>query len=88
VPHCFDFPILPGENLRNAARSSREFSEAVKSGAQKIEILGPALASISKMRGLYRVQIILRARRKEELDKVLRKSLGKVKSRKSVFVYD
>jgi primosomal protein N' (replication factor Y) len=80
--------LFLGENLRNAARSSREFSEAVKSGARKIEILGPALASISKMRGLYRVQIILRARRKEEIDSILRKSLRKVKSRRSVFVYD
>jgi primosomal protein N' (replication factor Y) len=80
--------LFLGENLRNAARSSREFSEAVKSGARKIEILGPALASISKMRGLYRVQIILRARRKEELDSILRKSLREVKSRRAVFVYD
>jgi primosomal protein N' len=40
------------------------------------------------MRGLYRVQIILRARRKEELDGILRKSLREVKSRRAVFVYD
>ena len=80
--------LFLGENLRNAARSSREFSEAVKSGARKIEILGPALASISKIRGLYRVQIILRAATKEELDNVLRRSLREVKSRKSIFVYD
>ncbi len=70
------------------ARSSREFSEGVRAGAGEVEILGPALASVSRVRGLYRVQIILRAGRREDLNDVLRESLKKIKSRKTVFVYD
>ena len=80
--------LFLGQNLRSVARSSREFSEGVRAGAGEVEILGPALASVSRVRGLYRVQIILRAGRREEIDSVLRESLRKVKSRRSVFVYD
>ncbi len=80
--------LFQGENLRNVARKSREFSTKVKSFAGDVEILGPALASVSKVRGMNRVQVILKARRKEELDKVLRESLRIIKLRKSVWVYE
>ena len=79
--------LFQGENLRNVARKSREFSAQVRDFAEDIEILGPALASVSKVRGINRVQIILKARRKKKLDDVLRKSLRTVKLRKSIFVY-
>jgi len=79
--------LFQGENLRNVARKSREFSAQVRSFAEDIEILGPALASVSKVRGINRVQVILKARRKKKLDDVLRKSLRTVKLRKSILVY-
>jgi primosomal protein N' (replication factor Y) len=88
-PFSFMAEILfQGENLRNVARKSREFSTRVKSVDGDIEILGPALASVSRVRGLNRVQVILKARRKKELDDVLRKSLRKIKLRKSVWIYE
>ena len=80
--------LFLGENLRSAARSSREFSEAVKSEAEEIEILGPALASVSRVRGLYRVQITLKAQSRQKLDKTLRKALKGCRGRKLVLVYD
>jgi len=80
--------LFQGENLRNVARKSREFSTRVKSFDGDIEILGPALASVSRVRGLNRVQVILKARRKKELDDVLRKSLKKIKLRKSVWIHE
>jgi primosomal protein N' (replication factor Y) len=80
--------MFQGKNLRNVARRSREFSDLLKSLAKEVEILGPALASVPKVRGLYRVQLVLKAQRKDFLDEVLRKSLRTTKLRKSVFVYD
>jgi primosomal protein N' (replication factor Y) len=88
-PFSFIAEILfQGENLRNVAGKSREFSTKVKSSEQDLEILGPALASVSKVRGISRVQVILKARRKKELDRVLRESLKTIKLRKSVWIYE
>jgi len=80
--------LFQGENLRNVARKSREFSAKVKSYEGDVEILGPALALVSKVRGINRVQVILKARRKKELDEVLRGSLKTIKLKKSVWVYE
>jgi len=80
--------LFQGENLRSVARKSREFSEQVKKEAGDIEILGPALASVSRVRGVSRVQVILKAKRKKTIDDVLVKVLKTVKLRKSILVYD
>ncbi len=80
--------LFQGENLRNVARKSREFSALLKSLTKEVEILGPALDIVPRVRGLYRVQLILKAQRKDFLDEALRKSLRTIKLRKSVFVYD
>jgi primosomal protein N' (replication factor Y) len=80
--------LFQGENLRNVARKSREFSTKVKSFEGDVEILGPALASVSKVRGINRVQVILKACRKKDLDRVLRESLKTIKLRKSVWIYE
>lgn len=80
--------LFHGENLRNVAAKSRKFSDQVKKCSEGIEILGPALALVSRVRGLHRVQVILKARRKKELDNVLRGLLTSVELRKSVLVYD
>ena len=80
--------LFQGENLRTVARKSREFSTRVKNFDADVEILGPALASVSKVRGINRVQVILKARRKRQLDKVLRESMKAIKLRKSVWVYE
>lgn len=78
--------LFMGENLRNLAQKSREFSTQVKSLAEDIEILGPALASVSKMRGLRRIQVILKARERKDVRRLLREYLKKIRLRKSILV--
>jgi primosomal protein N' (replication factor Y) len=80
--------LFQGENLRKVARISREFRAQVRKHAEDVEILGPALASVPRVRGVYRVQVIIKARRKKILDDVLRKSLKVARLRKSILVYD
>jgi len=78
--------LFQGENLRALARKSREFTSSVRRGAAAIEILGPALTA-ARVRGMNRIQVILKAKRRKDLDDVLRPSLQKIKTRKSVRVY-
>ena len=80
--------LFQGENLRSVASKSREFSARVKKCAEGIEILGPGLASVSKVRGMNRVQVILKAKKKKKMDDVLGEMLGTVKLRKTIMVYD
>jgi primosomal protein N' (replication factor Y) len=79
--------VFQGPNLRILGQKTREFSGEIKSRAEKIEILGPALASVSKVRGLNRIQMIFKSRSRKELDKALAQSLEKMKLRKSVLVW-
>jgi len=80
--------LFTGENLRILARESRNFSSLVKKQKAGVEIWGPALASVARMRGRYRVQVVLKSKKKRTLRRVLKESLSAVKSRKSVFLYD
>jgi primosomal protein N' (replication factor Y) len=80
--------LFQGENLRYVARQSREFLSRVKEASRDVEILGPALAPVSMLRGRSRVQLIFKARKKKELDDVLEKLLKSVKARKSILVHD
>ncbi len=79
--------LFQGENLRILAHKSREFSTLLKKEAGKIEVLGPSLAGVKRLRGVNRVQMILKARRKKYLDEALRESLKKVKLRGSISVF-
>ncbi len=80
--------LFQGENLRILARQSREFMAEVKKRSADVEILGPALAPVSKVRGKARVQVILKAARKKMLDDALREPLQSVRMKKTVLVYD
>ena len=80
--------LFLGNNLRTLAKESRAFSLQVKSQADNVEILGPALASVTRVRGKYRIQVIMKSRRKRSLDEVLKKSLKQVKGRKSIVIYE
>jgi len=79
--------LFQGENLRTLARKTREFSSSIRSSAKAIDILGPALSAVPRLRGKNRVQVILKARRRKDLDEVLQPALREVKARKSVRVY-
>ena len=80
--------LFLGNNLRTLAKESRAFSLQVKSQADNVEILGPALASVTRVRGKYRIQVIMKSRRKRSLDEVLKKSLKQIKGRKSIVIYE
>jgi primosomal protein N' (replication factor Y) len=79
--------LFQGENLRILAQKSREFTALVKSEAEEIEVLGPSLAGVKRLRGVNRVQMILKANKRKCLDKVLRGSLKKVRLRRSISVF-
>jgi primosomal protein N' (replication factor Y) len=79
--------LFQGENLRSLARQTRDFSSVLKENSKDLEILGPALAAVPRLRGKSRVQIILKSKKKQDLDAALKKTLGKVRGNKKVLVY-
>jgi primosomal protein N' (replication factor Y) len=80
--------LLTGENLRSLARESRKLFSDVRDQDKGIETWGPALAPVARIRGKYRVQVVLKSKKKRALDRALRSSLKRVTSRKTVFLYD
>lgn len=80
--------ILTGENLRSLAGESRKIFAFVKDRDPGIETWGPALAPVSRIRGKFRIQVILKSKKKRALDRALMESLNRVKSKKNVFLYD
>jgi len=79
--------LLIGENLRTLARESRKIFSCMKDQDSQIETWGPALAPVSRIRGKFRVQVVLKSKKKRALDRALQKSLERVKSRKTVFLH-
>ncbi|MGD2295225.1 MAG: primosomal protein N' [Candidatus Aminicenantes bacterium] len=85
---CMVEILFYGENLRTLAKISRDFLISVRTHTHRIEILGPALASVSRVRGRNRIQVILKSGKKRNLDRLLRACLPQIKTRKSVYVYE
>ncbi len=87
---CMAEVVFQDENLRTAARRSREFSSQVKKSqaAARIEILGPARAPLSKLRGKNRIQVIIKAKNKKELDAVLKEPLRSMPAKRSVTIFE
>jgi primosomal protein N' (replication factor Y) len=80
--------LFAGENLRTVGRRARAFFNELKARAGDIEVLGPALAPLSRLRGPAGVQIILRSSRKERLDAVLKELLRDRKLRNIITVFN
>ncbi len=80
--------LFYGENLRILAKNSRKFLSLIEELSDQVEVLGPAFAPVSKVRGMNRVQVILKSKKKRDLDKLLTLSLPQIKIRKSVYVYE
>jgi len=76
--------LLRGGDLRSLARKSREFAARLKGCEEEIEVLGPALASVSRARGLYQIQVILKGREWDDLDKALRQGLEKIGTKRAL----
>jgi primosomal protein N' (replication factor Y) len=76
--------LLRGGDLRSLARKSREFAARLKGCEGEVEVLGPALASVSRARGLYQVQVILKGREWDDLDKALRHGIEKIGTKRAL----
>ena len=76
--------VLQGRELRTLARKSREFAGALAKEGNAIEVLGPALASVSRVRGSFRVQVVVKAKDGDILAAALRRALDMTKVKASV----
>jgi len=84
---CMAEIVFQNENLRVLAEKSRQFAARVKKN-EDIEVLGPALAPVARVRGRNRIQVILKAKSKKEIDSVLKSAFSKSRIKKSVYIYE
>ncbi len=76
-PYSFLYEVsLQGKNLRALARKSREMALFLKRELDKVEVLGPSLARISRLRGKYRIEVLVKSK-KETAATLLREFLKK-----------
>jgi primosomal protein N' (replication factor Y) len=66
---------LAGRSLRGLGGEARTLAAALRRAGPSVEVLGPALAAVPRVRGLFRVQIVLRAESREAIDALLTSSL-------------
>jgi len=76
--------ILQGRDVRALGAKSRELRALFQKYAPGLEVLGPAFASVARVRDVARVQFILKAGEREVLDRALRDSLPRIRLKKSV----
>ena len=76
--------LLQGRDVRTLGAKSRELRALLQKYAPGLEVLGPAFASVSRVREVSRVQFILKAPERETIDRALRESLPNVRLKKSV----
>jgi len=87
-PFCFLAQVFfSGEKARHVAAAARMFVTRVKGSGKDVQVFGPAVASMARKRGLFRVQVSLKTRRLETLNGVLAPSLKGIRSGKSVFLF-
>jgi len=79
---------IQGREMRSLAAGARDFRAGLREFEPELEVLGPALASVVRVRDLVRVQVILKARRRETIDRALDAGLLRLRLRTSVaFAY-
>jgi len=83
--HLAEVTLL-GENLRGLARESRKLASWVRESGHQVEVLGPALAAAARVRGMYGIQMVLKAEKRKHLELALKKSLQRVKARKTILI--
>ena len=79
--------LLSGQDLRRLAGEARTLAGKIRQTGKAIQVYGPALAPVARMKGLRRVQVTLRARREETLVRALAGVLPEIRARKTVFLF-
>lgn len=79
--------FFSGENARRVAATARMFVTRIKDSGKNIQVFGPSVPSMSRKRGLFRVQVNLKTRRLETLNGVLGPSLKGIRTKKSIFLF-
>ena len=79
--------LFSGENTRQVAATARMFATRVRDSRKDVQVFGPSVALMARKRGLFRVQLGLKARRLETLSGVLGPALKGIRLRKSVFLF-
>jgi primosomal protein N' (replication factor Y) len=65
-----------GKDLAAATRRARRVAGLlVEHGEGRIQVLGPALAPLARLRGVFRVQVLVKARARRRLGDALRRTL-------------
>ncbi|MGZ7044699.1 MAG: replication restart helicase PriA [Candidatus Aminicenantales bacterium] len=75
---------LEGRDVRTLAGKSRDLRSILRTFELALEVLGPALASVVRVRDVSRVQLVLKAPRRETIDRALDESLPRIRLKKSV----
>jgi len=75
---------LQGRNVRALAARAREFRSLVRGHEPELEVLGPALASVVRVKDVVRVQAILKARERATIDRALDDALPRLRLRRTV----
>jgi len=80
---------LLGRDVRAIAAGSRELRALLRGyESAGLEVLGPALASVVRLRDMSGVQLILKSARRETIDQALEETLPRIRLKKSlVFSY-
>ncbi len=76
--------LLQGRDVRILGAKSRELRALLLKYAPGLEVLGPAFASVARVRDVSRVQFILKAPERETIDRALREALPRIRLKKSV----
>ncbi|BAF59973.1 primosomal protein N' (replication factor Y) - superfamily II helicase [Pelotomaculum thermopropionicum SI] len=67
------------EEVRKGAEKSKELLDRLVSGRNcRVEILGPAPAPLSKIKGHFRWQLVLKGRRRENIKEIIREGLAEL----------
>jgi primosomal protein N' (replication factor Y) len=75
---------LEGRDIRSLAGRAREFRALLRKFEPELEVLGPALASVVRVRDMARVQVVLKALQRDTIDRALDETLPHVRLKKAV----
>ena len=80
--------VFEGREARALAGQVRGFTDRLRSAGPDVEVLGQARSSLARFRGLTRLQVLVRAKKKERLDAALGEAMDRTASIKAVRLFD